>query len=241
MPSPATVLDHVAVAVPSAEHAAAFLSGRLGARPDASGPGPGFRWWQWLLGEGGRLEILEPDGPKDGFLHRFLAQRQGPAVHHVTFKVPALADAVARARELGFDVVGESDLDPSWKEAFLHPKSAQGIVVQLAETHPQLEPADVPRYPFEGISQTAFESASFVGLRLAAASEERARHQWETMLGGVATSENGRIVFRWPDSPIRVAIDVMPDTRSGPLGLEFAVGRELPDARPMLGIPLIGI
>lgn len=241
MPSHPFVLDHVAIAVPDAPTAAAFVAGQLGARPDSSGPGLGFRWWQWQFRAGARLEILEPMGPADGFLHRFLVQRGGPAVHHVTFKVPALADAVARAREHGFDVVGESELDPSWKEAFLHPKSAQGVVVQLAEAHPELEPAEVPRYAFEGIPERTPEPTGFVGLRLAAASAERARHQWETTLGGAASEEDGRLVVRWPDSPLRIAVEVATSVPPGPLGLELAREDPLPDAGPVLGIPLLSI
>jgi len=241
MASHSYVLDHVAVAVPSAARAGSFLAGLLGARPDSSGPGFGFRWWQWRMRNGARLEILEPEGPADGFLQRFLSQRGGPAVHHVTFKVPELSAAAARAREHGFEVVGETDLDPSWKEAFLHPKSAQGIVVQLAESHPELEPAEVPRYPFEGVPEATPEPAGFVGLRLAAASEERARHQWEAMLGGTASQEDGRLVFRWPESPLRIVVDVTPDTEAGPIGLEFVPDRKLPDAEPVLGIPLLAI
>jgi methylmalonyl-CoA/ethylmalonyl-CoA epimerase len=241
MPSHPYVFDHVAVAVPRAATAAAFLAGRLGAQPDSSGPGFGFRWWQWLFRGGGRLEILEPNGPEDGFLHRFLAQRGGPAVHHVTFKVPVLADAVARARDHGYDVVGESDLDPSWKEAFLHPKTAQGVVVQLAETHPELEPESVPRYDFEGVPAVTAEPASFLGLRLSALSAERARLQWETTLGGEASEEDGVLVFRWPDSPLRIAVDVVPDTPPGPTSLEFARPAASAEATAVLGIPLRAI
>jgi methylmalonyl-CoA/ethylmalonyl-CoA epimerase len=239
MPSPTPVLDHVAVAVPRAAEAGSFLAARLGARPEGSGPGFGFRWWQWGMRDGARLELLEPEGPADGFLHRFLAQRGGPAVHHVTFKVPRLDEAVARARELGFDVVGESDVDPSWKEAFLHPKSAQGVVVQLAESHPELEPEGLPRHPFPPLPERAPEPAPLVGLRLAAAREERALRQWQTLLRGELTRESGRLVFRWPDSPLRIAVDLTDDAPVGPIGLEIAPGIERPDTRAVLGTPLL--
>jgi methylmalonyl-CoA/ethylmalonyl-CoA epimerase len=241
MPKHSHVLDHVAAAVPSAATAAAFLAGRLGAQPDSSGPGFGFRWWQWRLRDGARLEILEPEGPADGFLHRYIAQRGGPAIHHVTFKVPALSEAVARAREEGFEVVGETDVDPSWKEAFLHPKSAQGVVVQLAESHPELEPDSVPRYAFDGMPEATPDPATFVGLRLAAASAERARHQWETTLGGAASEDEGRLVFRWPESPLRIVVEVTPDAPPGPLGLEVAGADPLPDAVPVLGTRLLAV
>lgn len=242
MSSPPFVLDHVAVGVADAAKAGAFLAGRLGARPYSSGPGLGFRWWQWELAGEGRLEVLEPDGEPGGFLHRFLELR-GPGVHHVTFKVSVLEDAIARARAAGYDVVGELTLDPSWKEAFLHPKGAQGIVVQLAEAHPELEPDDLPRYPFEGIPDQAPEPSGLVGLRLSSRSAERARHQWQETLGGTCTDSDGDLVFRWPDSPLRIAVNVDPFVPEGPLGLEIAPRGDgaLPSAVPALGAPLLAV
>ena len=62
MPSESLVLDHLAVGVPDAAEAAAFVAGQLGGRPDSSGPGFGFRWWQWTFVGGARLEIIEPQG-----------------------------------------------------------------------------------------------------------------------------------------------------------------------------------
>ena len=47
--------------------------------------------------------------------------------------MPSLDEICARAQEEGYNVVGRDDSDPSWKEAFLHPKQALGIVVQFAE------------------------------------------------------------------------------------------------------------
>ena len=57
----------------------------------------------------------------------------GPGPHHVTFKVPDIAAAIDDSRGRGLRPVGVDLSDPGWKEAFLHPKDAPGIVVQLAE------------------------------------------------------------------------------------------------------------
>src|SRR5262245_15300792 len=111
--------------------APSVLVGALGGSPAHGGSSSQYRFGQWRFDGGGRLEILEPEKP-DGFLSRFLETR-GPGIHHVTFKVPSLQDACGRARDLGYDIVGYDDSDPEWKEAFLHPKQALGIVVQFAE------------------------------------------------------------------------------------------------------------
>src|SRR5215813_8639430 len=112
--------------------APAVLVGQLGGAPAHGGSSPRYRFGQWRFEGGGRVEVLEPAG-RDGFLARFLEAR-GAGIHHVTFRVPSLADACARARARGYDIVGRDESDPEWKEAFLHPKQALGIVVQFAET-----------------------------------------------------------------------------------------------------------
>jgi methylmalonyl-CoA/ethylmalonyl-CoA epimerase len=226
------VLDHVAVAVEKVADVPAFLVGQLGGRPDSAGPGPGFRFWQWRFARGGRLEVLEPDGPADGFLHRFLAQR-GPGVHHVTLKVPRIEEAIARAEAAGYRIVGASLGQPAWKEAFLHPKQAQGVVVQLAESHPELEPEEweQSRWPFPELPEGSPEPADLLGLRLVARSAERARRQWRDTLLGACTEADGELLFRWPDSPLRIAVRIDAAAgEEGPLGIEVA-------ARPGLALP----
>jgi methylmalonyl-CoA/ethylmalonyl-CoA epimerase len=51
----------------------------------------------------------------------------------LTFKLPDLGAAIDGARAIGIEPVGIDRTDPGWQEAFLHPKQAFGIVVQLAQ------------------------------------------------------------------------------------------------------------
>ena len=124
--------DHIAIGMSRMVDATEMLVGTLGGVPAYGQPSGVFRWGSWTFEGGGAIEILEPMGDH-GFLHRFLAER-GPGVHHVTFKVPSLDEVSARAERAGYDVVGRDDTDPEWKEGFLHPKQALGIVVQFAES-----------------------------------------------------------------------------------------------------------
>lgn len=145
-------LDHVAVAVwdlgdaaPLAElMGGTFRTGGI-QRRDA------FRWAQWDL-PGGKLEILQPLDAldDDSFLVRFLRGR-GPGLHHVTLKVTDIAAAVARARELGFEVTGLSTEFEGWKEAFVHPSSAHGVLIQLAE----FDEIPVPRRTLDDVLSMA--------------------------------------------------------------------------------------
>jgi hypothetical protein len=221
--SDAARLDHVAIALPRAADAMPWLVGELGGMPTSAGPGPGFRFWQLAFARGGLIEVLEPDDTPDGFLRRFLAAR-GTGIHHLTFKVTDLRAGIERAARLGYPVVGVSELHPAWKEAFLHPKLAQGIVVQLAESHPELE----PRTGRAGIS-TAPEPARARGhsqRALAQASQPRA-----PPVAGAARRavRRGRTRARvpWPDSPLAITVEIDASAPPGPLGIEIATPRVL--------------
>ena len=203
-----------------------WLVGELGGAAFAAGPGPGFRFWQYSFARGGLIEVLEPDGPPDGFLHRFLASR-GPGIHHLTFKVPDLRAATERAARFGYDVVGMNELHPAWKEAFLHPKQAQGVVVQLAESHPELEPEEWAAQPFPPAPAPAREQADVRGIRLVAANGVQARRQWEEFLGGRCSAQQHSLVFRWPDSPLAITVLLDATASEGPLGIEIATPRAL--------------
>ncbi len=126
--------DHVSIAVPDSEIAQALVD-LLGGTHIGGGLSheEDFRWIQFDLPEQGRLEMISPVvEDKDNFLNRYLDEH-GEGVHHLTFKVPDIHRAVARANELGFTVVGFDDTKDDWKEAFVHPASAHGVLIQLAE------------------------------------------------------------------------------------------------------------
>jgi methylmalonyl-CoA/ethylmalonyl-CoA epimerase len=240
MPDSPVRLDHVAFAVPEVAGVVPLVVGELGGRERGAGPGYGFRFWQWEFAGGGALEILEPDGPPGGFLHRFLAAR-GAGPHHLTFKVPDLRDAMRRARDLGHDVVGFDDSSPAWQEAFLHPRHAQGTVVQLVESHPELQSGDWVPPPFPPAPPAA-PPVTLLGLRLASRSEARARRQWQDLLGGACSASGRDLVFRWPESPLRVTVSIDPAAGEGPVALEIEARRELPlpeGPHPALGLPIV--
>jgi methylmalonyl-CoA/ethylmalonyl-CoA epimerase len=126
--------DHVSIAVHDIEIAQALVDllggSHIGGGLSHEGD---FRWIQFDLPGRGRLEMISPIvEDEDNFLNRYLDEH-GEGVHHLTFKVTDIGKAVARARELGFTIVGFDDNKEDWKEAFVHPASAHGVLIQLAE------------------------------------------------------------------------------------------------------------
>jgi methylmalonyl-CoA/ethylmalonyl-CoA epimerase len=229
------LFDHIAIGVPRIADTAPFLAGVLGGVPDSGYPSGPFTWGSYRFDGDGCIELIEPVGPS-GFVHRFLADR-GPGIHHVTFRVPSLDEACARAEAEGYGIVGRDDSDPEWKEAFLHPKQALGIVVQFAEPGPADEGSSPPTPP--PAVEAPPPPVTLQGLRMRCQSRERAVTQWKTVLQGEMTEDcQGRLVFRWPGSFMRVAVEIDAVQNEGPLAIELRSPRRLalpPGAHPVLG------
>ncbi len=137
-------VDHIAFAVRSIEQARAFFEGALGAtlRRITDSRDGSFRF-AVLDFEGVTLELLEPLDPK-GFVAQFLEKR-GEGFHHITLQVPHLAQKVQKLEAQGIRIVGKELEDPGWLEAFISPKSACGVLFQLAETCPPLDNEPYPK------------------------------------------------------------------------------------------------
>lgn len=73
---------------------------------------------------------LSPDTP----VGRFLANR-GEGVHHIGYAVPDVAAAIADLRTQGVEVIAPAPRIGSGGTtiAFLHPKSMQGVLVELVQ------------------------------------------------------------------------------------------------------------
>ena len=218
-------LDHIAIATHRLTGVPPLLVGVLGGIPFFGMDAGAFRFGQWEFEGDGRIEVLEPRGD-DGFLHRFLATR-GPGIHHVTFKVPSLRETCDRAEALGYAIVGYNDASPYWKEAFLHPKDALGIVVQLAQMG--------GKGPTRGKWRTAPPGPAnppppvrIAGLRTRAQSEERAERQWSTLLQGTRSREGATLLYRWRDSPLRIAVELDATAEEGPIQIDVVSARPVP-------------
>ena len=148
-------LDHVAVATEVQAEAWPRYRGELGGSWISGGDSPGFSAAQVKFANGMKVEVLEPLRVEENdFLRRFLDQN-GPGPHHLTFKVADIRSALATAEAAGFAPVGVDLSHESWQEAFLHPKQALGVVVQLAQSGDEWESAPPAHLPQPGPAGTA--------------------------------------------------------------------------------------
>lgn len=232
------VFDHIAMAAPRIADAEDFLICELGGESGYGAPQGEYRWFHWNYPGGGRLEVIEPDGPPGGFVHRFL-ERNGPGIHHVTFPVPSLEATIARAEKLGYGVVGYDPNEPRWREAFLHPKQAMGIVVQLVQQIDRSEREwDQPRERDPEEAARAKPPVTVVGVRLRTADRERALVQWGELLEGQAEETPQELLFTWPGSGMRVAVSLKRGASDRSEAIELRADRPigLPEGpHPVLG------
>jgi methylmalonyl-CoA/ethylmalonyl-CoA epimerase len=137
-----TVLDHVSIGTRALSDGWELFGGLLGGTWVYGGDSPGFWWGQLRFRTGPKVELITPTaGPDSAFLERFLSLR-GPGPHHLNFIVSDITQTLRRIRAFGIDPVQVRLDNPNWKEAFLRPRDAFGIVIQVAEQSgpsPELE------------------------------------------------------------------------------------------------------
>ena len=186
-------LDHIAVAVERHADAWPGYVTDLGGTWYAAGPGDGFNWAQLAFANGMRIEVLEPaDVERNGFLRRFL-DRHGPGPHHLTFKVGDIARALEAAEAAGFAPVNVNLSHPDWKEAFLHPKDALGVVVQLAEAAADDEWSP----PAVGFPAPRHDPATLLRVSHAVASMRDGLALFHDLLGGRPVERGGDDAATW--------------------------------------------
>ncbi len=126
-------LDHVAVAVSRLEDRLPFYRDLLGLPLERIEEVASEQVRVAILGQGaGRIELLEPEGP-DSPVGRFLQQR-GEGIHHLCFLVDSLEESCKRLEAAGCRLIGGiRSGSEGTRIAFVHPRSAGGVLVELRE------------------------------------------------------------------------------------------------------------
>ena len=191
-------LDHVAVAVERQAEAWPRYGGDLPSRWLGGGGTAGFWSAQVEYANGMKVEVLEPHlVEQNDFLRRFL-DRNGPGPHHLTFKVKDIRGALALAEAAGYRPVGVNLANAWWMEAFLHPKDAPGVVVQLAQSTQGGDWGDDPSPDWFPPPRTT-QPATLVHVAHALADPAEGRRLFVDLLGGAVTGEGEHDGIAWTD------------------------------------------
>ncbi len=128
-------IDHVSLAVRDQKKAEHFFRDILGAVTcvgSMGAPQMKYFWQIFSLGDLSRLEIISPTG-KGSYLDGFLRTKEG-GVHHITLQTPDLNQAMKHLKENGIPFFGHNEYYGAlWKEIFIHPRHAFGVLIQIAE------------------------------------------------------------------------------------------------------------
>ena len=129
-------IDHIGIAVKSIDEAKRFWVDTLGLKLSHVEEVPEQKVRVAVLTAGGTtIELLEPTSP-DSPIQRFIEKR-GEGLHHVTLQTDALAEQLKQLKKAGVNLIDEKPRAGASGAsiAFLHPKSAHGVLVELCEPH----------------------------------------------------------------------------------------------------------
>jgi len=127
-------IDHIAVVVDEMENTLTFWRDALGMELQGLREVSSEMAQVAFLPAGeSEIELVRPTTSDSG-LAKYLEKR-GPGMHHVCLEVDDIVGMLAQLKEKGIQLINEEPRrSPDGKKyAFIHPKSANGVLVELYE------------------------------------------------------------------------------------------------------------
>jgi methylmalonyl-CoA/ethylmalonyl-CoA epimerase len=127
-------VDHVAILTPTLSESVGFWRDALGLELTQIVDVPAENSQVAFLPVGGsEIELVAPTDMTTG-LGRYL-QKKGPGMHHVCLEVDDIEGMLAQLKEKGIQLIHEQPVTAASgrRYAFIHPKSAGGVLVELYE------------------------------------------------------------------------------------------------------------
>ncbi len=87
-----------------------------------------------------KIELLEATSP-DSPIAKFIEKR-GEGIHHIAFDVDDIKAEIARLKGEGFELINDTPKEGADNKliAFLHPKSTNGVLIELCQEKPPEAP-----------------------------------------------------------------------------------------------------
>jgi methylmalonyl-CoA/ethylmalonyl-CoA epimerase len=126
-------VNHIAILVENIENALEFWQDQLGLTLDhiEDVPSQASKVAFLPVGEG-EVELVEPTDPESG-LAKYLEKR-GEGMHHLCFQVDDIEAMLDLLKAKDVRLINESPVDlPGRRMAFIHPKAANGVLIELYE------------------------------------------------------------------------------------------------------------
>jgi methylmalonyl-CoA/ethylmalonyl-CoA epimerase len=132
-------IEHLGIAVKDLEASKKLFSRLLGRESykEERVEGEGVNTSFFMVGET-KIELLEatrPDSPISKFI-----EKKSEGIHHIAFDVEDIRQEVKRLKEEGFEILNEEPKEGADNKlvVFLHPKSTNGVLVELCQEKERL-------------------------------------------------------------------------------------------------------
>lgn len=126
-----TKINHIAIAVNDIEESLAFWQDALGLSLSHIEDVPSQKATVAFIPTGdSEVELVRPTDETTG-VAKFLKER-GPGMHHLCLEVDDIDGMLEQLKQKGVRLINETaQVLPGRKMAFIHPKSANGVLVEL--------------------------------------------------------------------------------------------------------------
>ncbi len=125
-------IDHIGIAVTNIDETLNFLKESFGAVEYKRTEYPQLQQISSIVMlKGTNFELMQPTGP-DGPIGNFM-KNSGGGLHHVSVFCEDLEKLVGELEAKGLKIIGKMYEGPD-RVAFIHPKSAKGLLVELTDT-----------------------------------------------------------------------------------------------------------
>ena len=128
------ILDHIGIAVDDLEEALGFYREGLGLNVEMTENVPSQAVRAHFIETGkAKLELLEATSTESPIARSI--ERRGVGLHHITFRVDDLVEALDYLRERGVQLIDDIPRDGAEGAlvAFIHPRSTHGVLVELKQ------------------------------------------------------------------------------------------------------------
>lgn len=127
-------IEHLGIAVKDLNNSNELFSKLFGKQPykleevESEGVKTSF----FMVGES-KIELLEASN-SDSAIAKFI-DKKGEGIHHIAFETDDIEAEIARLQDEGFTLIHETPKDGADNKriAFLHPKSTNGVLVELCQ------------------------------------------------------------------------------------------------------------
>lgn len=129
-------IEHLGIAVKDLESSNQLFQALLGSKPYKSEfvESENVETSFFKIGES-KVELLADTG--DGVISRFI-EKKGEGIHHVAFAVDDILSEISRLKSEGFVFINDEPKEGADNKliVFLHPKSTNGMLVELCQEKP---------------------------------------------------------------------------------------------------------